>query len=89
MAGFKVISVWPVLGDYRGQDHVAENAVCVNTVASWRVRSDGEGCLKRLFVDFHNGWTFDSDHWLGRADAPARLLAALRSAYFGECGQGL
>ncbi len=59
------------------QEHVADDDACVNTVASWRVRSGAHG--QRLLIDLHNGWTFDSDQWRGRDDVPARLLAALRN----------
>ena len=60
------------------REHVADDAVNVNCVASWRARADAQGGVESLFVALHNSWRFDSGQWTGRADAPARLLRALQ-----------
>ena len=60
------------------QEHVADDAVNVNCVASWHARADAQGRVESLFVDLHNSWRFDSRHWNGHADAPGRLLRALQ-----------
>ena len=65
------------LDDYV-QEHVTEDAVNANCVATWSAQADAEGRVESLFVDLHNGWCFDSHIWNGRADAPGRILSALR-----------
>ena len=45
------------------QEFVADDAVNVNCVASWRASADGQGRVDRLLVDLHNSWQFDSRHW--------------------------
>jgi hypothetical protein len=49
------------LDDYV-QDHVADDAVNANFVASWRARTDVEGRVESLSVDLHNSFSFDSRH---------------------------
>ena len=65
------------LDDYV-QDHVADDAVNANFVASWRARTDVEGRVESLSVDLHNSFSFDSRKWNGRKDAPGRMLRALQ-----------
>ena len=60
------------LDDYV-QDHVADDAVNANFVASWRARTDVEGRVESLSVDLHNSFSFDSRKWSGRKDAPGRM----------------
>ena len=57
---------------------MADDAVNVNCVASWRARADAQGRVESLFVDLHNSWRFDSNKWNGQADALGRLLQALQ-----------
>ena len=68
------------------QEHLADDAVNVNCVASWRARADGEGRVESLFVDLHDSWSFDSRRWNGRADAPGRMLGTLFRNERGRCG---
>ena len=71
------------------QEHLADDAVNVNCVASWRAREDAAGSLESLSVDLHNGWQFDSRRWNGRADAAARILGALKRNERGRTGSRL
>jgi hypothetical protein len=68
------------------QGYLADDAVNVNCVASWRGRADAAGHLESLYIDFHNSWYFDSRCWDGRTDAPARLLTMLQRNERGSCG---
>ena len=74
------------LDDYV-QDHVADDAVNANFVASWRARTDVEGRVESLSVDLHNSFSFDSRKWSGRKDAPGRMLRALQRNERGRIGQ--
>ena len=65
------------LDDYV-QDHVADDAVNANFVASWRARTDVEGRVESLSVDLHNSFSFDSRQWSGRMNPPGRILRALQ-----------
>ena len=71
------------LDDYV-QEHVADDAVNVNCVASWRAYGDAEGPVAILRDDLHNGWHFDSQQWKGRADASLRIMQALRRIERGQ-----
>ena len=71
------------------QEHLADDAVNVNCVASWRARGDAAGSVESLSVDLHNGWHFDSRRWNGRADAPGRILRALKRNERGRTGSRL
>jgi len=71
------------LDDYV-QEHVTDDAVNANYVASWRVCADAEGRVASLLVDLHNSWHFDSRHWDGSADAPGRLLRSLQLSERGQ-----
>ena len=73
------------LDDYV-QDHVADDAVNANFVASWRARTDVEGRVASLSVDLHNSFSFDSRQWSGRKDAPGRILRALQRNERGRAG---
>ena len=73
------------LDDYV-QDHVADDAVNANFVASWRARTDVEGRVESLSVDLHNSFSFDSRHWCGGKDAPGRMLRALQRNERGRIG---
>ena len=73
------------LDDYV-QDHVADDAVNANFVASWRARTDVEGRVQSLFVDLHNSFSLDSRHWGGRKDGPGRMLRALQRNERGRIG---
>lgn len=68
------------------QEHLADDAVNVNCVASWRGRANAEGRVDSLYVNLHNSWHFDSRCWNGRADAPARILIALQRNERGRGG---
>ena len=74
------------LDDYV-QDHVADDAVNANFVASWRARTDVEGRVESLSVDLHNSFSFDSRKWSGGKDAPRRMLLALQRNERGRIGQ--
>ena len=65
------------LDDYV-QDHVADDAVNANFVASWRARTDVEGRVESLSVDLHNSFSFDSRKWSGGKDAPGRMLSTAK-----------
>jgi hypothetical protein len=54
------------------QEHLADDAVNVNCVASWRARGDAAGSVESLSVDLHNGWHFDSRalEWARRCTGP-------------------
>ena len=73
------------LDDYV-HEHVADDAVNANCVASWRTCGDAEGRVEKLSVDLHNGWCFDSSHWHGSADVPGRFLRALQGSERGRIG---
>jgi hypothetical protein len=73
------------LDDYV-QEHVDDDAVNANCVASWHSHVSAQDRVQGLLVDLHNSWHFDSDLWSGPEDVPGRILLALQKNERGRIG---